>query len=114
MKAKEMYVLYADIMGFKERVMRTEHPDLEKELEELKEKLDNWLSPFLENVETFKVSMFSDSVLIVDENTKAGFNRISKAGIGLMYVALEASFALKGAISKGLFSYKEVNQLFFG
>ena len=37
MKAKEMYVLYADIMGFKERVMRTEHQDLEKELEELKE-----------------------------------------------------------------------------
>ncbi len=114
MKAKEMYVLYADIMGFKERVMRTEHQDLEKELEELKEKLDSWLSPFLENVETFKVSMFSDSVLIVDKNTKEGFNRISKAGIGLMRVALEASFALKGVISKGLFSYKEEKQLFFG
>lgn len=114
MKAKEMYVLYADIMGFKERVMRTEHQDLEKELEELKEKLDSWLSPFLENVETFKVSMFSDSVLIVDENTKEGFNRISKAGIGLMHVALKASFALKGVISKGLFSYKEEKQLFFG
>lgn len=114
MKAKEMYVLYADIMGFKERVMRTEHQDLEEELEELKSKLDNWLSPFLEKVETFKVSMFSDSVLIVDENTKEGFNRISKAGIGLMHVALEASFALKGAISKGLFSYKEEKQLFFG
>lgn len=114
MKAKEMYVLYADIMGFKERVIRTEHQDLEKELEELKEKLDSWLSPFLENVKTFKVSMFSDSVLIVDKNTKEGFNRISKAGIGLMHVALKASFALKGVISKGLFSYKEEKQLFFG
>lgn len=113
-KDKEMYILYADIMGFKDRVMRTDHPVLEKKLEGLKRKLDSWLSPFLENVETFKVSMFSDSVLIVDENTKAGFNRISKAGIGLMRVALEASFALKGAISKGLFTYKEVNQLFFG
>lgn len=113
-KDKEMYILYADIMGFKDRVMRTDHLVLEKKLEGLKRKLDSWLSPFLENVETFKVSMFSDSVLIVDENTKAGFNRISKAGIGLMRVALEASFALKGAISKGLFTYKEVNQLFFG
>lgn len=110
----EMYVLYADIMGFKERVIRTEHKDLEKELEELKSKLDGKLSPFLKNVKTFKVSFFSDSILIVDENTKAGFNRISKAAIGLMHVSLENSFALKGAISKGLFSYKEDKQLFFG
>lgn len=54
----EMYVLYADIMGFKERVIRTEHKDLEKELEELKSKLDGKLSPFLKNVKTFKVSFF--------------------------------------------------------
>lgn len=109
-----MYVLYADIMGFKERVMRTEHQELEEELEELKNKFDMWLKPFFDNVETFKVSMFSDSILIVDENTREGFNRISKAGLGLMHVALTASFPLKGAIAKGLFSYKEDKQLFFG
>lgn len=110
----EMYVLYADIMGFKERVIRTEHKKLEKELEKLKDDLDSWLSPFLRNVKTFKVSFFSDSILIVDENTKVGFNRISKAAIGLMRVSLETSFALKGVIVKGLFSYKEDKQLFFG
>ena len=109
-----MYVLYADIMGFKERVMRTKHQELEEELEGLKNKFDKWIKPFLDNVETFKVSMFSDSILIVDENTREGFNRISKAGLGLMHVALTASFPLKGAIAKGLFSYKEDKQLFFG
>lgn len=114
MDKKEMYVLYADIMGFKDRVIRTEHQKLEKELEGLKIKLNNWLSPFFNNVETFKVSMFSDSILIIDTATKEGFNRISKAGIGLMHVSLEASFALKGAISKGQFTYKEDKQLFFG
>ena len=31
----EMYVLYADIMGFKDRVIRTEHTDLEKDFENL-------------------------------------------------------------------------------
>lgn len=114
MTQPEMYVLYADIMGFKERVMRTKHQELEEELEGLKNKFDKWIKPFLDNVKTFKVSMFSDSILIVDENTKEGFNRISKAGLGLMYVALTASFPLKGAIAKGLFSYKEDKQLFFG
>ena len=35
----EKYVLYADIMGFKERVMRTKHEDLKKELKKLRKKL---------------------------------------------------------------------------
>ena len=34
-----MYVLYADIMGFKERVMRTEHSKLKEEFEKLKNRL---------------------------------------------------------------------------
>ena len=38
----EKYVLYADIMGFKERVMRTKHEDLKKELKKLrKERADS-------------------------------------------------------------------------
>ena len=67
----EKYVLYADIMGFKERVMRTKHEDLKKELKELRERLEDWFKPFVYyNEKTFKVSFFSDSILIVEENTK--------------------------------------------
>lgn len=113
-KKNEKYVLYADIMGFKERVMRTKHEDLKKELKKLRQELDDWLLLFLYEKETFKVSFFSDSVLIVDENTKDGFERISKAAIGLMRSSLEHKFPLKGAIAKGEFTYEEEKQLFFG
>lgn len=109
-----MYVLYADIMGFKDRVMRTEHSVLEEQFEKLFTDLKNKLSPFTKNVDEFKVSFFSDSILIVDENSKEGFNRISKAAAGLMQVSLKNQFPIKGAISKGMFTYKEDKQLFFG
>lgn len=83
-----MYVLYADIMGFKERVMRTEHSKLKEEFEKLKTALDAWFVP-TRKADPFKTSFFSDSILIVDESTKEGFNRISKAAAGLMQVSLE-------------------------
>ena len=107
-------MLYADIMGFKERVMRTKHADLKKELKKLREKLDDWFKPFVEKVETFKVSFFSDSIIIVDENTRGGFNRISKAAAGLMQISLKHKFPINGVIAKGEFTYEEVKQLFFG
>ena len=110
----EKYVLYADIMGFKERVMRTKHEDLKNELKGLRTKLENWFKPFVEKVETFKVSFFSDSILIVDENTREGFNRISKAAAGLMQVSLKHKFPINGVIAKGEFTYEEKKQLFFG
>lgn len=110
----EKYVLYADIMGFKERVMRTKHEDLKNELKDLRAKLENWFKPFVKNARTFKVSFFSDSIIIVDENTRGGFNRISKAAAGLMQVSLEYKFPINGVIAKGEFTYEEVKQLFFG
>lgn len=108
-----MYVLYADIMGFKDRVMRTEHSVLEEQFEKLLTDLVDWLEPFKLG-RTFKVSFFSDSILIVDKNSKEGFNRISKAAAGLMQVSLKNQFPIKGAISKGMFTYKGEKQLFFG
>lgn len=108
-----MYVLYADIMGFKDRVMRTQHQDLEKDFEGLITGLDAWFVPN-KKAQTFKVSFFSDSILIVDADTKEGFNRISKAAAGLMQVSLEHKFPLKGVITKGNFTYNEEKQLFFG
>jgi len=112
-KDKEMYILYADIMGFKDRVMRTKHQDLEKEFNSLITDLDDWFSPN-KNAQTFKVSFFSDSILVVDVDTEKGFNRISKAAAGLMQVSLKHKFPLKGVLSKGNFTYKEDKQMFFG
>lgn len=110
----EKYVLYADIMGFKERVMRTKHADLKKELKKLREKLYDCFDIPLSLIETFKVSFFSDSILIVDEISHLGFERISSAAAKLMTVSLEYKFPIKGAIAKGAFTYEEEEQLFFG
>ena len=110
----EKYVLYADIMGFKERVMRTKHADLKKELKELRKELYDWLDIPLSLIDTFKVSFFSDSILIVDEISHLGFERISSAAAKLMTVSLEHKFPIKGAIAKGAFTYEEEEQLFFG
>ena len=112
-KDKEMYILYADIMGFKDRVMRTDHPVLEKDFEYLITGLADWFVPN-KKAQTFKVSFFSDSILVVDVDTEKGFNRISKAAAGLMQVSLKHKFPLKGVLSKGNFTYKEDKQLFFG
>lgn len=110
----EKYVLYADIMGFKDRVMRTKHEDLKKELEGLRDNLDKWLSFILRNVETFKVSFFSDSIIIVAETSPLGFYCISMAAAALMGTSLRNKFPIKGAIAKGEFTYEEEKQLFFG
>ena len=112
-KDKEMYILYADIMGFKDRVMRTDHPVLEKDFEDLITGLADWFVPN-KKAQTFKVSFFSDSILVVDVDTEKGFNRISKAAAGLMQVSLKHKFPLKGVLSKGNFTYKEDKQMFFG
>ena len=110
----EKYVLYADIMGFKERVMRTKHADLKKELKELRKELDGWLIKLLGQEGRSKVSFFSDSILIVEEISLQGFIRISTAAVGLMIISLEYKFPIKGAIAKGEFTYEEEKQLFFG
>lgn len=110
----EKYVLYADIMGFKERVMRTKHTDLKKELKKLRQELYDCLDIPLSLIETFKVSFFSDSILIVDEISDLGFYFISMAAVALMGISLKHKFPLKGAIAKGEFTYEEKEQLFFG
>lgn len=118
----EKYVLYADIMGFKERVMRTKHEDLKKELKGLREELDKELRRYLDK-EIYKperktikaqISFFSDSILIVEENTEFGFECISRAAESLMIISCGHKFPIKGAIAKGEFTYEKEEQLFFG
>ena len=57
-KENKMYILYADIMGFKERVMRTEHLDLKKDFEALINDLDAWFKPNLNSATLFLVRYF--------------------------------------------------------
>lgn len=110
----EMYVLYVDIMGFKDRVISDTHQKLKVDLYNLKSDIDGELRPLVEKTKTSRVALFSDSILVVDSADREGFNRISKAAVGVMKVALENKFPVKGAIAKGEFTYDPKKQIFFG
>lgn len=96
-------VLFMDIMGFKDRVMRMGHKELLEKMIEFKEKNDR-LKPLLKdkNGELLRMVQFSDSIIIASlDDSKSALNKIVKAGVVLMQNALETGFALKGAIAKG-------------
>ena len=115
---QEKFVLYLDIMGFKERVSTTPIDVLEKELLSFKTK-SNQLKPLLMAGDTgntlMNMAQFSDSIVLVTQNdTKDDLNRISKAAVILMQIGMKTGFALRGAIAKCEMVFDVENQLFFG
>lgn len=109
-------VLFMDIMGFKERVARTDVLELRKRFTEFKTK-NIKLSPLLgsDDKPLIGYSQFSDSIVLVSKGTrKEDLNRITKAAAILMQVGMESGFALKGCIAKGAMIYSPSEQLFFG
>lgn len=109
-------VLFMDIMGFKDRVTRTEHKTLLESMIAFKERNDR-LKPLLcdKNGELLRMVQFSDSIIIASLNdSKQSLNRIVKAGVVLMQNALESGFALKGAIAKGPLTFDQTMGIYFG
>lgn len=112
--SEERLLLYADIMGFKNRVLTLSH-------EQLKRQLSSFRSDWQKKMEPFKIKdylrfvQFSDSILIVVNGTdEKMFNLLTKASVCLMHTALEHGFPLKGVISQGKFSFDSENELYFG
>ena len=115
---QEKFVLYLDIMGFKERVSTTPINDLAEKLRSFKTKSDQ-LKPLLMAGDTgntlMNMAQFSDSiVLVTQKDTIYDLNRISKAAVILMQIGMKTGFALRGAIAKGEMVFDVENQLFFG
>ena len=114
----EKFVLYLDIMGFKERVSRVKVDELKQQLLLFKTKIIK-LKPLLVGGKTketlINMAQFSDSsVLVTRDCTEDDLNRISKAAAILMQTALQTGFALRGAIAMGNMVFDLENQLFFG
>lgn len=110
----ERLILYADIMGFKDRVSTTDHEELKSQLltfiGDFKRKIDPLLSG-----DYIRCVQFSDSIIIVANGVDSKmFNIITKAGICLMHIAMRHSFPIKGVMAKGVFTYDEDNDLYFG
>jgi hypothetical protein len=110
----DKYVLYMDIMGFKERVRSTDFSVLQEQFNELCSKLKNRISP-LTTGEHLVYYQFSDSiVLTTDEATPKGLNLMIRAGATIMQESMKVKFPINGAIAKGKFSCDTEKNIFFG
>ena len=112
----DKFVLYLDIMGFKERVNKVDIEELKSQLKLFKTK-NIKLNPLLTGKSETLIHMaqFSDSIVLVTRDTTINdVNRISKAATILMQTGLQTGFALRGAITKGKMVFDNENQLFFG
>lgn len=113
-KGVDRLLLYADIMGFKSRVLSTTHEKLKGQLSKFRNQWQNKMSP-LQIKDYLRFVQFSDSILIVVNGTdEKMFNLITKASVCLMHTALENGFPIKGVLSQGEFSFDRDSELYFG
>lgn len=107
-------ILYADFMGFKNRVFSSDHEELKKLLVAFNDSWHKRLQP-LQISGNLKFVQFSDSILVVVNGTNAKmFNLITKAAICMMHEALKIKFGIKGVLAQGTFSFDESKGLYFG
>lgn len=110
----ERLILYADIMGFKNRVLSKNQKSLKQELLKYNKDLRDKIYSFADN-NILKFVQFSDSILIVVNGVDDEmFELLTKCALCLMQTSLEHHFPIKGAIAQGQFSYMDKEQLYFG
>jgi len=110
----ERLLLYADIMGFKNRVATRDHEKLKEEILDFRSAWDTRTSA-LKLGNYLKFVQFSDSMLLVVQGVDAKmFNILTQAAICLMQISIEKSFPVKGVIAQGRFSFYEKDQIYFG
>lgn len=137
---KTRFVVFLDIMGFKERVARNTQDSLYKELTDFNKDISSIINNY-KNTKTknhlnqsdsssstdvtlikkeddeILLSQFSDSiVLFSQDNTKTDLITISKVAKEIMISAIkrEKPIPLKGALAEGDITCDMVKQLFFG
>ena len=112
--AAERLVLYADIMGFKSRVMDNNHETLRNDISRFRGAWEAKIAPFM-IADYLRYVQFSDSILIVVNGVdEKMFNLITKAAFCLMHTAISNRFPIKGVITQGTFTYDKKRELYFG
>lgn len=138
-QTKKRFVVFLDIMGFKDRVARNTQESLYKELTEFNRDITNIISSTRkingrpsdkptdssqvvlktseEESDEILLAQFSDSIVLFSNgNTKDNLLSISKVAKEIMLKALdrEKPIPLKGALAEGDITCDMVKQLFFG
>lgn len=109
----ERFVVFLDIMGFKDRVARTEHNILLSQLTHFNKDITSYIGKF-PNTE-IQLAQFSDSIVLFSKNiTQDSLNTIGEVTRGIMQIAIKQQIPIKGAIAQGKITCDIPKQLFFG
>lgn len=112
----EKFVVFLDILGFKDFIARNRHEDVYMKmlnLFEIKQTVSRQLNTNID--EAIDIISFSDSIIIFSkDDTIKSFETISIAAAFLMAFALEKSIPIKGAIAHGLLSVDKSKQIYIG
>lgn len=137
----DRYVVFLDIMGFKDRVARNTHEKLYEELVSFNRRITSIISSIQNSGEGFAeeaieeegnsataieltkqsnriiLSQFSDSIILFSsDDTPESLEQISKATMEIMKAAFDCDrpIPIKGALAKGIVTCDERKQLYFG
>lgn len=107
------FVVFLDIMGFKDKVAHKEHEAVLSKLKSFQGKIASFVAQ--EGNDNIQLVQFSDSIILFSSDTKiATLNTLANITTNVMLSALELNFPLKGAIAKGKITCDVQKQLFFG
>lgn len=124
-KKATRFILFVDILGFKDLVMRENHAQIIKKLTELTHALEylegeegtNFLSKYVNNLEIdqTKSVTFSDSIIVFSKGcTATDAAKIIANASALLGYAMMHKIPVKGAISYGQITIDFEKSLFFG
>ena len=121
----DRFVLFADILGFKDLVNSDRHENIVKKLEKISEAIDfisgehshNALKSEVRDLEQgqTKAIAFSDSIVVFSKgHTHIDASKIISDAHAIMHYALETSIPIKAALSFGKMTVDFEKSLFFG
>ena len=109
----DRFVAFLDIMGFKDRVARTNHAQLLDQLTNFNREITSYIGKY-KNSE-IQLAQFSDSiVLFSNDTTSISLQTLAEVTRGIMQTAINLQIPMKGAIAQGKITCDIPKQLFFG
>lgn len=109
----DRFVAFLDIMGFKDRVARTNHAQLLEQLTNFNREITSYIGKY-KNSE-IQLAQFSDSiVLFSNDTTSISLQTLAEVTRGIMQTAINLQIPMKGAIAQGKITCDIPKQLFFG
>lgn len=107
------FVAFLDIMGFKDRVARTEHNRLLEQLTNFNKEITKHIGKY-SNAE-IQLAQFSDSIVLFSNDISSqSLGTLAEVTRGIMQTAIKQQIPIKGAIAQGQITCDIPKQLFFG